>query len=276
MTNQTIIDAPKDLIIDVLQNHAWDGILSDDKFADAADDIIEALSALPADVSRQMPSGYAVKHVEGHGWIIDPPHGSRWIAHEGTPAGDLMAALTAPQDAQERDVTSIKGRLRDAASNAQNRDLLLNTLDYIEALERIVARYRADAESRLDTALANNTDEKVELYFQRQGWEVLPIQTFGELGEAVRALTTAQPAEKPEDAIAELLALYREVKRSNEEGLDLGQEPLFEAEMLAIEQKLLPDLVTQAQKPEGKAEQSTIKDSLTVEVIAQAGKEQER
>jgi len=44
-----------------------------------------------------VPQGFAVKRVEGHGWIIDPPSGSRWIAYEGTPAGELMEALvTAP------------------------------------------------------------------------------------------------------------------------------------------------------------------------------------
>jgi hypothetical protein len=41
-----------------------------------------------------VPEGFAVKRVEGHGWIVDPPSGSRWIAYEGTPAGELMEALT--------------------------------------------------------------------------------------------------------------------------------------------------------------------------------------
>jgi hypothetical protein len=68
----------------------------------AATAINAALSAIPAD-AEQMPKGYSVKHVEGHGWVIDPPSGGPWVAFEGTPAGDLMAALTAPQDAQERD-----------------------------------------------------------------------------------------------------------------------------------------------------------------------------
>jgi hypothetical protein len=42
-----------------------------------------------------MSAGFAVKRVEGHGWIIDPPSGSRWVAYEGTPVGELLQALTA-------------------------------------------------------------------------------------------------------------------------------------------------------------------------------------
>ena len=39
--------------------------------------------------------GFAIKRVEGHGWVIDPPSGSRWVAYEGTPAGELIQALAA-------------------------------------------------------------------------------------------------------------------------------------------------------------------------------------
>jgi hypothetical protein len=42
-----------------------------------------------------LPQGFTAKRVEGHGWIIDPPSGSRWIAYEGTPAGELIQALAA-------------------------------------------------------------------------------------------------------------------------------------------------------------------------------------
>lgn len=69
-------------------------------------DDVDALNAWAirayAFIDRAMsafPEGFTVKRVEGHGWIVDPPSGSRWIAHEGTPAGDLMQALTAKSDA---------------------------------------------------------------------------------------------------------------------------------------------------------------------------------
>lgn len=46
-----------------------------------------------------VPQGFAIKRVEGHGWIIDPPSGSRWVAYEGTPAGELIQALSASTSA---------------------------------------------------------------------------------------------------------------------------------------------------------------------------------
>lgn len=51
--------------------------------------------ALPVDTSVGyfLPTGYAVKHAEGHGWIVTAPGGSKWIAFEDTPAGDLFAAM---------------------------------------------------------------------------------------------------------------------------------------------------------------------------------------
>jgi hypothetical protein len=48
-----------------------------------------------ANQQKAAPTGFAIKHVEGHGWIIDPPSGGRWIAHENTPAGDFFAAMLA-------------------------------------------------------------------------------------------------------------------------------------------------------------------------------------
>ncbi|WP_257765336.1 hypothetical protein [Burkholderia glumae] len=48
-----------------------------------------------APVAIAVPKGFAIKCVEGHGWTIDPPSGSRWVAFEGTPAGELIAALLA-------------------------------------------------------------------------------------------------------------------------------------------------------------------------------------
>ena len=54
-----------------------------------------ATSAPAAPAAPKLPSGYVAKHVEGHGWLIDTPLGSRWVAFEGTPAGDFLAALAA-------------------------------------------------------------------------------------------------------------------------------------------------------------------------------------
>jgi hypothetical protein len=51
-----------------------------------------------ADMVASAPEGFTIKRVKGHGWIIDPPAGSRWIAHEGTPAGDFIAALLASKE----------------------------------------------------------------------------------------------------------------------------------------------------------------------------------
>jgi hypothetical protein len=50
-----------------------------------------------------VPQGFAIKRVEGHGWIIDPPSGSRWVAYEGTPAGELIQALAASSAAPSVD-----------------------------------------------------------------------------------------------------------------------------------------------------------------------------
>lgn len=43
-----------------------------------------------------LPAGYSVTRVEGHGWYVDPPNGGRWVAYEGTPAADFIAALRQP------------------------------------------------------------------------------------------------------------------------------------------------------------------------------------
>ncbi|MEK6294419.1 MAG: hypothetical protein V4793_24135, partial [Paraburkholderia tropica] len=56
---------------------------------------VQPLYAAPVAPTMAAPQGFSIKRVEGHGWYIDPPTGSRWVAHEGTPAGDLIAALTA-------------------------------------------------------------------------------------------------------------------------------------------------------------------------------------
>ncbi len=45
-----------------------------------------------ADVAA-LPDGYAAKHVEGQGWIVNAPTGSKWIAYDGTPAGEFLTAL---------------------------------------------------------------------------------------------------------------------------------------------------------------------------------------
>jgi hypothetical protein len=49
-----------------------------------------------------LPQGFSVKRVEGHGWIVDPPSGTRWVAFEETPAGELLAALTADTAEQQQ------------------------------------------------------------------------------------------------------------------------------------------------------------------------------
>jgi hypothetical protein len=53
--------------------------------------------------------GFAVKRIEGHGWIIDPPSGSRWVAYEGTPAGELIQALAAAPTAPSADTKDERG-----------------------------------------------------------------------------------------------------------------------------------------------------------------------
>jgi hypothetical protein len=55
-----------------------------------------ALSRQPsAPASAGVPAGYRVKHVDGQIWRIKNPKGVEWVAFDGTPAGDLIAALAA-------------------------------------------------------------------------------------------------------------------------------------------------------------------------------------
>ncbi|WP_454752171.1 DUF551 domain-containing protein [Cupriavidus necator] len=69
-----------------------------------------APSASPAALT--VPKGFAIKRVEGHGWIIDASDSS-WIAHEGTPIGDfigaLLAASPAPYEASHHSTECIDG-----------------------------------------------------------------------------------------------------------------------------------------------------------------------
>ncbi|OAD17161.1 hypothetical protein [Achromobacter insolitus] len=60
-----------------------------------------ALASAPVAGEARMPPGYRVKVVEGHGYRITAPSGSDWVAHSGTPAGDLIAALYAAPQASE-------------------------------------------------------------------------------------------------------------------------------------------------------------------------------
>ena len=46
-------------------------------------------------------AGYQFTRAEGRGWYVDPQKGDRWIAYDGTPAGDLVAALAAQTPAQQ-------------------------------------------------------------------------------------------------------------------------------------------------------------------------------
>ncbi len=61
----------------------------------ALDDRDAARAALSQQPVVRVPEGFAVKHVDGHGWLIDPPSGGRWVAFDGTPAGDFFNALAA-------------------------------------------------------------------------------------------------------------------------------------------------------------------------------------
>jgi len=64
---------------------------------------IDAALAQPvqAEPSVAVPAGFAIKYMDGQGWIVDPPEGSRWMVFEGTPAGDFMNALFATAPAQQ-------------------------------------------------------------------------------------------------------------------------------------------------------------------------------
>jgi hypothetical protein len=46
-----------------------------------------------------LPAGYSVKRIEGHGWVIHDPRASKWVAHDGTPAADFIAAIAASKGA---------------------------------------------------------------------------------------------------------------------------------------------------------------------------------
>lgn len=93
----------------------------------ALDGVIDAIDELMTAEQPQEPAatvqpvawplGFKVRHVEGHGWIIEPPHGSRWVAFDGTPAGDFMHAMTAasqPQAAQTEREAEISKKALDA------------------------------------------------------------------------------------------------------------------------------------------------------------------
>ncbi|WP_258129198.1 hypothetical protein [Achromobacter anxifer] len=63
--------------------------------------VFAALASAPVAGEANMPPGYRVKAVEGHGYRITAPSGSDWVAHSDTPAGDLIAALLAAPQASE-------------------------------------------------------------------------------------------------------------------------------------------------------------------------------
>jgi hypothetical protein len=105
----------------------------------------EELQKLRSQVSaRELPPGYSVKHVDGHGWVITPPDGSKWIAFENTPAGNFLHDLmqsnvsqVSAQDAQtnfpkdmseaRRIIVQLRGRLDDLKVSAQEvRDSVLD------------------------------------------------------------------------------------------------------------------------------------------------------
>lgn len=123
----------------------------------------------------------------------------------------VRAILSANVEQTKReDGISIKGRLRSAARNAVNRDLLLNALDYIEALEKIVQRYRDEAEKRMDAdlllALRQITGSIVPHEDGEWGREVLAI--------ANRALEVHRPAAPPSaQTVAQERELFRQFAR---------------------------------------------------------------
>lgn len=74
---------------------------SRDGYVKTIKDARAALASAPVAGEARMPPGYRVKVVEGHGYRITAPSGSDWVAHSGTPAGDLIAALYAAPQASE-------------------------------------------------------------------------------------------------------------------------------------------------------------------------------
>jgi hypothetical protein len=62
-----------------------------------------------------VPQGFSVKRVEGHGWIVDNPSGTRWVAYEETPAGELLQTLAAslPRASDAPAITTAPAALTD-------------------------------------------------------------------------------------------------------------------------------------------------------------------
>lgn len=104
---QTIHGAER---IGFARDWARSGLLRASEAISKADGIAAQPSTAQGDAVGQQaggwPVGYSVNRVEGHGWYIDPPKGGRWVAHDGTPAADFIAALAqraASQPDSERD-----------------------------------------------------------------------------------------------------------------------------------------------------------------------------
>jgi hypothetical protein len=58
-------------------------------------------TAQAGEAQPAVPGGFFLKHVEGHGWIVYPPNREKWVAFEGTPAGDFMHAMFTAQSQQK-------------------------------------------------------------------------------------------------------------------------------------------------------------------------------
>ncbi|CUR70324.1 Lar family restriction alleviation protein [Achromobacter xylosoxidans] len=71
---------------------------------------LAALASAPVAGEARMPPGYRVKVVEGHGYRVTAPSGSGWVAHNDTPAGDLIAALLAAPQASALAAEYTRGR----------------------------------------------------------------------------------------------------------------------------------------------------------------------
>ena len=91
-------------LVDVVWNEATESTaVPDTAWADRLIDRVfpSVLASAPVAGEARMPPGYRVKVVEGHGYRVTAPSGSGWVAHNDTPAGDLIAALLAAPQAGE-------------------------------------------------------------------------------------------------------------------------------------------------------------------------------
>jgi hypothetical protein len=169
-----------------------------------------------------VPDGFTVKRVEGHGWVIDPPSGSRWIAFEGTPAGELMQALAASPAAPlvEQDERGANNSLQfeSALSELINKiDSGLDSGDLLQDARRASAAI--DVILRHGDLVANAHDyfrdsgERYEKSIQfRIGWNAC----LDAIANARAASTSANVAQGAE-AVAWLHTMHMELDQTDEQ-----------------------------------------------------------